>query len=332
MLFHIEYNGSRSRNVPLVTPGGFAGVQNVSKNLDFVSASQYLTLGTALTTKVANPFAGLLPGTTLNGAQVSEQQMLQPFPQYLGVSETNLSAGRLKYDSLQTRLEKRMTHGLTVVGNLTWSKNLGQNYLLNPNFDSLTNVFRAPVNIDQPYLFNVVMTYKLPLFNSSSRFVSGILGGWSMSGTAQFQSGSQIAAPSSSSNVKWTGLDPTKVIPGVWTGQTMNRWFNNCVINSAGTAIANAGSGPSNCPVGTPLSDAPWQLTPNQFFLNNIPPYFEHIRTQRDAYNLTNTPWFGFGDNGAGINTTATNSAFGTVNGNQGNDPRTLQLSGRLSF
>lgn len=359
MVLHVEYNGSRSRNVPLVAPGGFGGVQNVSKNIDFVTATQFLTLGPAgsLTQKVSNPFAGLLPGTSLNGPLVSAQQLLQPFPQYTSVSETNISAGRLKYDSLQARLEKRMTHGLTVMGNFTWSKNLGQNYLLNPNFDSISNPYGAPVNIDQPFLVNVIMTYKLPLFNSSGRIVSGILGGWSVAGSAQVQSGSLIASPASSNNIKWTGVNPTKPIAGVWAGQTVGRWFNNCVLNAAGTAIVNAGTSATNCPASTPLSDAPWQQTSNQFFLNNIPPYFEHFRTQRppvaslaifksfaiterakfliraDAYNLTNTPWFGFGDNGATTNTNAAQlSSFGSRGPNQGNDPRTIQISGRFSF
>lgn len=91
-------------------------------------------------------------------------------------------------------------------------------------------------------------------------------------------------------------------------------------------------------------------------FLNNIPPSFELNRQGRppisnlaifkafatadkakleiraDAFNLTNTPLFGTGDNSAGITTTPTSASFGVINGNQGNDPRTMQLSGRLSF
>ena len=150
-----------------------------------------------------------------------------------------------------------MTHGLTVLGNFTWSKNLGQITLLNPNFDSTapTNIqpsspfvtcnfcgiVREPVNIDQPYLLNIVMTYKIPIFNSSgNRFVRGVLGGWTVTGSAQFQSGSLIGSPAAGNgNIFWTGVDPTKSISGVWSGQTNQRWFNNCVENAAGTAPHN---------------------------------------------------------------------------------------------
>ena len=370
MVFHVEYNGSRAHNVPL-------SVANPGKSIDQVTAAQFLTLGSALNTQVANPFKGLLPGTSVNlPATVSEQQLLTPFPQYTNVTETSISVGRLWYNSLQARIEKRMTHGLTVLGNFTWSKNLGQISLLNPNFDStaLTNiqpsspfapcnscgVVREPVNIDQPYLLNIVMTYKIPIFNSSgNRFVRGLLGGWTVTGSAQFQSGSLIGSPAASNgNIFWTGVDPTKSISGVWTGQTTQRWFNNCVENAAGTAII-ASSVTAGCPASTPASSAPWQQTTaaiGSFYLNNIPPFFEHLRTVRpptaaaaifksfafteskkfeiraDAYNLTNTPWFGFGDNGATTTTTANSSSFGLRGPNEGNDPRTIQLTGRFSF
>lgn len=363
MVFHVEYNGSRSHNVPL-------GVPRNGKSLDSVTASQFLGLASGLNTQVGNPFQGLMPGTNINGPTVSVQQLLMPYPQFTDVGETSISTGRLWYNSLQARLDKRISHGLTVVGNFTWSKNIGQTTLLNPNFDSLslTNVLpsspfaacnacgvvREPVNIDQPFLLNIVMTYQLPIFNSTgNRFVRATLGGWTITGSAQFQSGSLIGSPGG--NFIWTGVDPSKPIAGVWTGQTMSRYFNNCVLNSAGTAIL-ASSLTAGCPASTPLSDAPFQQVANGFFLNNRPPYFEHLRTQRpptanfaifksfafterykfeiraDAYNLTNTPWFEAGDNGAGVNTTANNTSFGVVNPAQGNDPRTIQITGRFSF
>ena len=39
-----------------------------------------------LTQQVANPFAGLLPGTTLNGANVARSQLLRPYPQFTAVN------------------------------------------------------------------------------------------------------------------------------------------------------------------------------------------------------------------------------------------------------
>ena len=58
MVFHVEYNGSRAHNVPL-------SVANPGKSIDQVTATQFLTLGSALNTQVTNPFKGLLPGTSV---------------------------------------------------------------------------------------------------------------------------------------------------------------------------------------------------------------------------------------------------------------------------
>ena len=35
-----------------------------------------------LTAQVPNPFRGLLPGTSFNGATIARQQLLRPFPQF----------------------------------------------------------------------------------------------------------------------------------------------------------------------------------------------------------------------------------------------------------
>ena len=61
----------------------------MNDNLNFIPAS-YLSTSperdqatiNRLTANVANPFAGLLPGTTLNGSTVQLQQLLLPFPQF----------------------------------------------------------------------------------------------------------------------------------------------------------------------------------------------------------------------------------------------------------
>jgi hypothetical protein len=45
----------------------------------------------SLSQQVPNPFAGLLPGTNINGANVAKSQLLRPYPQFTGIAalETN---------------------------------------------------------------------------------------------------------------------------------------------------------------------------------------------------------------------------------------------------
>src|SRR5262249_28649807 len=77
-----------------------------------------------LTAQVPNPFAGLVPGTSLNGATVSRSQLFRPFPQFGGITMLDRNDGRIWYDSLQVSLEKRYSRGLTFVTTYTLSKNI----------------------------------------------------------------------------------------------------------------------------------------------------------------------------------------------------------------
>lgn len=349
---NIAYNGSRGHNLPLALGGGgfFGPPPGVNRNS--ISESQYLQLGNAglLGQQVLNPFQGLMPGTSFDlPSTISVQQMLQPYPQFSTITETNIGGGKSWYNSLQVSLNKRLSHGLTFLTNFTWARNLDATHLFNPNFDNISQPYVAPSGSEQPYLWNIAMSYNIPIFGSSSpRLLSSLLGGWTIAGNATFQSGGLVGTPS---GILWTGLDPTKKISGVWTGQTMSHWFNNCIATADGTAIFNT----SVCPTTNP-ADAPWQLTGSNYYLNNVPSNFEHLRRQQppisnlslyksfairenlkfglrlDVYNLTNTPWLGGGQNGASIGTNAFAPNFGVESPNEGNDPRTLQLSGNITF
>ena len=52
-------------------------------------------------------------------------QMLAPFPQYSGLSDTFGNVGNFSFNSLQIALDQRMSHGLAFNMNYTFSKNLG---------------------------------------------------------------------------------------------------------------------------------------------------------------------------------------------------------------
>ncbi len=326
-LFHAEYNGSRGHRLP------------VSRPLNSLTKSQFISLGYAANTPMPNPFAGQLPGTTLNSSTWTLGQSLLPFPQFTSVTETNNPIGSLWYNSLQIHLDKRLSRRVALLSNFTWSKNVGATDYMNPNFD--TDLRRVLTSIDQPLLLNIAVSWQLPGRRTGSHLLMGMLSGWAIAGSAQFQSGSLIGAPS---GVFSTGIDPMKPDPS-WAGPSLSRWFNTCTVTTTGAR--------QNC-LG-PDEPAAWTIQPS-FTLNNLSPRFGDMRNLRppsasvsisktvalkdrvslqfrgDVFNLTNTPWFGAGDNGAGVNTSASSAAFGSVTFAQGNDPRTVQIGVRLVF
>src|SRR6185295_3961168 len=75
--------------------------------------------------QVPNPLAGLLPNSGINGATVARQQLLFAFPQYgSGTQITDVPIGRQRYDSLQVKLTRRFSQGLSLTAAYTVSKTL----------------------------------------------------------------------------------------------------------------------------------------------------------------------------------------------------------------
>src|SRR5712691_11650600 len=83
--------------------------------------------------QVANPLAGLLPDSGINGATVARQQLLFALPQYgAGTQMTDVPIGRQRYDSAQLKVTRRLSRGLAMTVAYTVSKTLEQVAPLNP--------------------------------------------------------------------------------------------------------------------------------------------------------------------------------------------------------
>src|SRR5262249_13999651 len=158
-----------------------------------------------LSQSVPNPFQGLLPGTTLNGATISRAQLLRPFPQYLAgaangaVSGTGtISVGTEEYrgsDHYQGAsiiIEKRFTGHNSILATYTRSHESDRLNFLNPADGILEN--RVSPN-DRPNRATLGATMDLPWGhgqkwgNNWSGLTDAILGGWSVSASYQYQSG-----------------------------------------------------------------------------------------------------------------------------------------------
>ena len=69
-----------------------------------------------------NPFAGLVPGQTLNAATVSRGDLLRPYTQFGGITMNRLNLGSAYYNALETVATKRYSNGVMFAVNYTWMK------------------------------------------------------------------------------------------------------------------------------------------------------------------------------------------------------------------
>ena len=58
--------------------------------------------------------------------------MLAPYPQFVSVTENNISSGESWYNSLQSKLQQRFKFGLSYLLSYTWSKTMETTDYLNP--------------------------------------------------------------------------------------------------------------------------------------------------------------------------------------------------------
>ena len=158
-----------------------------------------------LSQSVPNPFQGLLPGTTLNGATITRAQLLRPFPQFLAganngaVSNTGtISVGTEEYRGSDhyhagtILIEKRFTGHNSLVASYTRSHETDRLNFLNPGDGVLEN--RISPN-DRPNRATLGAVVDLP-FGRGQKWGSAwngltdaVLGGWSVSAAYQYQSG-----------------------------------------------------------------------------------------------------------------------------------------------
>jgi hypothetical protein len=183
--------------------GNHAVHLRIDRNLDYTPAQYLSTTGARdqatidfLSANLPNPFAGLLPGTTLNGSTVSRSQLLQRFPQFTGVTMQGDTEGSSYFHALQVRLEKRFSAGLQLNLNYQYSRLIDKIDRLN---DSDPGLEKRVADEDRPQRVVLNGSYQLPFgkgkaFGSGSgRLVNGIIGGWALSGIYTFQTGAPIA-------------------------------------------------------------------------------------------------------------------------------------------
>jgi hypothetical protein len=180
-------------------------------------------------------------------------QSLRPYPQFGSLVESWAPLGDTWYDALQAKLTKRTSYGLAVTAAYTRSKTLdveAENYngggVINDEYNRRN--LKALSSSDLPQVFVVSFNYIFPKFTSNKAFRAGF-GGWSLSGTMQYQNGGLIATPGSQNSLSTllfrgtlfnrvpgvslytqdpnSHVDPNKVFlynPAAWSDAPAGQW------------------------------------------------------------------------------------------------------------
>lgn len=126
------------------------------------------------------------------------------FPTFVRETTTLVdSLGHSVYDSLQTKLDRRMSSGLTMGIACTWSKALG--LCCNSSNDGgpaiharqYLDLARSLLSFDRPHNFQSTFTWHLPFGHGRKMATGGpaswILGGWQINGLLSLYSGSPFS-------------------------------------------------------------------------------------------------------------------------------------------
>ncbi len=270
-----------------------------------------------LSANVSNPFAGLLPGTTLNGTTVQRQQLLTLYPHFTGVTARNTPEGSSYFHMLQARMEKRFSHGVQFLTSYLWSKVIERTTRLN-NSDPQPEKRVALNDRSQRLVFSG--SWDLP-FGKGRRWVSGagpvvnrLASGWNLNAIYTWQPGPPLAW----GNLLYLGgdlnLDPRRV-DGAFDTTRFNRNTRDQLASNLRTFSSTFGNlradGFNN------LDASLIKRTPITEKLS--------LQLRFEFFNALNHPAFG------APNLNPANAAFGLITAQQ-NPPKTFQAGLRLAW
>jgi hypothetical protein len=332
LLIEAGYVGNLTRNVPLsfgvdVLPASELGHRTAAGVID----TAYYTA------QLPNPMAGLIPNNAaLNGATITRQNLLRPYPQYSGISLAVVPIGKQRYDGFQSKVTKRYSQGISFVASYTIMKNLEQASALNnqdfvlSNPESTRLEKRSAGQIDIPQKFVVAGVFDLPVGRNKKfaaharKAVDYLVGGWQLGWNVTYQSGWLPSYP----NAKQVKPGSAKL-----SNPTFAQWFDTSLWNDPTTGKRVAAQESQT------LRDYPtlfgdvrlpgyknWDTSVSKYF-----PIHEHVRLQFrcEMINMMNHVWFAALASGGND---VTNANFGRLDPTQRNLPRFVKLALNLQW
>ncbi len=179
----------------LVNPNAVTPAILKAHNIDLTNANTR----TLMTSQICST-AAVAAGFTLPYAgfpcTATVAQSLRPFPEYsVSLAPQFANQGDSMYDSLQVRFVKRLSHGIDLTSNYTFSKTENIGGYINADPSNRT-IQKGLDSNDFPQILVTAITYRTPKA-TSNKFIRAATGNWTMSSALRYASGSLIAAPQS---------------------------------------------------------------------------------------------------------------------------------------
>jgi len=336
-MMEVGYSGSAARKL-----------DRAPANLNELSPDIVAAMGNRINQLVPNPFYGLpqIPSSSvLAQPNIQLGQLLRPYPQFLNVTMFSFNGASADYHSFQAKVEKRFSHGISLLASYVNSKTL-DDYSGIPNWlGSMPQADRTRYNYkiekavneeEVPQRFVLAYTVELPfgrghaLLNRGG-ILNAILGGWQTNGIVTFSAGTPIivttsnnymgfgAGPQRPNSVGRSALktgDPESRLGGISGGT----WFDTSAFSQP--AAFTIGNAPRTLPDVRTDTIKNWDMSLFKSFT-----FKERFNLQYRAelFNFLNTPTFSLPQR------SFVSSDFGVISATL-NMPRQVQMGLRMTF
>lgn len=169
-----------------------------SKNVNLTDPSLWYRYGPQLEQSVDNPFYNFatpdqFPGPLRYQQQVSLASLLRPYPQYLGLTESQVPGGGSQYQSLDFKVQRPFAKGFNLLVNYNYHLQKNQTF-----FDDIATYSQTWSWQDAGMPRHAITgsgTWELPAgkgrpwLSSAPRLVNALVGGWNLTGNLSWRSG-----------------------------------------------------------------------------------------------------------------------------------------------
>jgi len=243
------------------------------------------------------------------------------------------------YHGLQTSVNKRFSHGFSVIANYTWSRAID---VISSNTQATSGVvwnpsnykmMRGPSDWDRTHVFTSSFVWSLPKPGQAlgSRALGIVTDDWQLSGIVSAFSGSPLSINSSNDPMAGEGANISNKAQAMVTGdphldtgrsrgEQIKRYFNTAAVtNAPGGSWGNLGRGAIRGPGGSSTDVSMTRIIPMRFILESM-----NMMFRAEFFSLLNHPQLGNPEVRLGRATTGT---IQTVGGQ-----RVLQFGLKISF